>query len=58
MRPLRPSYALGAIGLEEMKRLGFFKNAYHKVRKAYFARRTTQSEFCFETNIPCNPRPV
>ena len=31
---------LSAIGLEEMKRLGFFKNAY---RKAYFDRRTTQN---------------
>ena len=31
MRPLRPSHAnedLGAMGLEEMKRVGFFKNAY------------------------------
>ena len=25
----------GAIGLEEMKRLGLFKNAYGNVRKAY-----------------------
>ena len=32
-----------------MKRVGFFKNAY-------FDRRTTQSEFCFETNILCNRR--
>ena len=45
-------------GFEEMKRLGFFKNAYHNVRKAYFDRRTTQSEFCFETNILCNRRSV
>jgi len=26
------------------------------VRKAYFDRRTTPSEFCFETNILCNPK--
>ena len=37
--------------LEETKRPGFFKNAYRNVRKAFFDRRTTQSEFCFETNI-------
>ena len=30
------------LGLEEMKRVGFFKNAYRNVRKAYFDRRTTQ----------------
>ena len=61
MRPLRDSHAnevLGAIGLEEMKRVGFFKNAYRKVRKAYFDRRTTQSEFCFEINILCDRRSV
>ena len=34
---------LSAIGLEEMKRLGFFKNAYRNVRKDYFDRRTTQN---------------
>ena len=34
---------LSTIGLEEMKRLGFFKNAYRNVRKAYFDRRTTQN---------------
>ena len=44
--------------LEEMKRLGFFKNAYRNVRKAYFDGRTTQREFCFETNILCNRRLV
>ena len=37
-----------------MKRVGFFKNTYHNVRKAYFDRRTTQSEFCFEINILCD----
>ena len=62
MRPLQPSRAnedLGLdLGLEEMKRLGFFKNAYRSVRKAYFDRRTTQSEFCFETNILCDRRSV
>ena len=46
------------LALEEMKRVGFFKNAYRNVRKAYFDRRTTQSEFCFETNILCNRRSV
>ena len=44
--------------LEETKRPGFFKNAYRNVRKAYFDRRTTQSEFCFETNILSNRRSV
>ena len=34
-----------------MKRVAFFKNAYRNARKAYFDRRTTQSEFCFEINI-------
>ena len=42
------------LALVEMKRVGFFKNAYRNVRKAYFDRRTTQSEFRFETNILCN----
>ena len=41
-----------------MKRVGFFKNAYRIVRKAYFDRRTTQSEFCFEINILCDRRSV
>ncbi|XP_068675944.1 uncharacterized protein [Montipora foliosa] len=41
-----------------MKRVGFFKNAYRNVRKAYFDRRTTQREFCFETNILSNRRSV
>ena len=41
-----------------MKRVGFFKNAYHNVRKVYFDRRTTQSEFCFEINILCDRRSV
>ena len=36
----------------------FSKNAYRNVRKAYFDGRTTQSEFCFETNILCNQRSV
>ena len=44
--------------LEETKRLGFFKNAYRNVRKAYFDRRPTQSKFCFETNILCDRRSV
>ena len=39
-----------------MKRLWLFKNAYRKVRKAYFGRRSTQSEFCFETNTLSNRR--
>ena len=55
---LRPSHALFPWelkrSLEETKRTGFFKNAYRNVREAYFDRRTTQSEFCFETNILCN----
>ena len=46
---LRPSHALFPLelkrSLEETKRPGFFKNAYRNVRKAYFDRRTTQSEF-------------
>ena len=59
MRPMRPSRLnedlnRRQLALEEMKRVGFFKNAYRNVRKAYFDRRTTQSEFCFETNILCN----
>ena len=41
-----------------MKRVGFFKNAYRNVRKAYFDRRTAQSEFCFEINILCDGRSV
>ena len=41
-----------------MKQVGFFKNAYRNVRKAYFDRRTTQSEFCFEINILCDRRSV
>ena len=45
-------------GLEEIKRLGLFKNAYRNVRKAYSERRTSQSEFCFETSILCNRRSV
>ena len=59
---LRPSHALfpGELkrSLEETKRLGFFKNVYPNVRKAYFDRTTTLSEFCFETNILCNRRSV
>ena len=39
-----------------MKRVGFFKNAYRNVHKAYVDRRTTQSEFCFEINILCEVR--
>ena len=46
------------LALEEMKGVGFFKNAYRNVRKAYFDRRTTQSEFCFESNILCDRRSV
>ena len=46
------------LALEEMKRVRFFKNAYRNVRKAYFDRPSTQSEFCFETNILCNRRSV
>ena len=38
--------------------LGFFKNTYRNVRKAYFDRRTTQREFCFETRIIFNRRSV
>ena len=38
--------------------MGFFKNAYRNVRKAYFDRRTTEREFCFETNILCDRRSV
>ena len=41
-----------------MKRVGFFKNAYRNVRKAYFDRRTTPSEFCFEINILGDRRSV
>ena len=37
-------------------RVGFFKNVYRNVRKAYFDRRTTQSEFYFANNILCNQR--
>ena len=59
---LRPSHALFPwqlkLSLEEEKRVGFFKNAYRNVRKAYFDRRTTQSEFCFEINILCDWRSV
>ena len=63
MRPMRPSRLnedlnRRQLALEEMKRVGFFKNAYRNVRKAYFDRRTTQSEFCFETNILSNRRSV
>ena len=39
-------------------RLPVFKSAYRNVHKACFDRRTTQSEFCFETNILCNRRSV
>ena len=55
---LRPSHAQRS--LEEMMRVasGFFKNAYRNARKAYFDRRTSQSEFCFEINILCDERSV
>ena len=39
-------------------RVGFFKNVYRNVRKAYFDRRTTHSEFYFANNIICNRRSV
>ena len=62
VRPSQPSHALvpGQLkrSLEETKRPGFFKNAYRNVREAYFDRRTTQSEFCFETDILCKRRSV
>ena len=62
MRPLHPSHALFPWQLkrrlEETKRPGFFKNAYRNVRKTWFDRRITQSEFSFETNILCNGRSV
>ena len=63
MRPMRPSHAQRTLeemplALEEMKRVGFFKNAYRNVRKANFDRQITQGEFCFETNILCNRRSV
>ena len=62
VRPLPPSHALVPWqlkrSLEETKPPGFFKNGYRNVRKAYFDRRTTQSEFCFETNILCDRRSV
>ena len=38
--------------------MGFFKNAYRNVRRAYFDRRTTQSEFCFEITILSDRRSV
>ena len=55
---LRPSHAQRS--LEVMMRVasGTFKNAYRNVRKAYFDRRTTQSEFCFEIDILCDRRSV
>ena len=53
---LRPSHAQRS--LEEMKRVRFFKNVYRNVRKAYFDRQTTQSEFYFANNILCNRRSV
>ena len=55
---MRPSDLKEDLALEEMKRVRFFKNAYRNIRNAYFARQTTQSEFCFETNILCNRRSV
>ena len=62
MRPMRPSHALVPWqlkrSLEETKRVKFFKNAYRNVHEAYFDRRTTQSEFCFEINILCDRRSV
>ena len=39
-------------------RVGFFKNVYRNVRKAYFDRRTTHSEFYFEINILRDRRSV
>ena len=57
---LRPSQAQRS--LKEMMRVrcewDFFKNVYRNVRKAYFDRRTTQSEFWFEMNILCDRRSV
>ena len=44
--------------LKEEKQVGFLKDAYCNVCKVYFERRTTQNEFCFETNILCNRRSV
>ena len=44
---------LGTIGIN-YEATGVFQD----VRKAYFDRRTTQSEFCFETSILCNRRSV
>ena len=37
---------------------GIFQECLSYVRKAYFDRRTTQSEFCFKTNILCDRRSV
>ena len=54
LEALRPSHAQRS--LEEMMRVGFFKNVYRNVRKAYFDRRSTQSEFYFANNILCNRR--
>ena len=56
LEALRPSHAQRS--LEEMMRVGFFKNVYRNVRKAYFDRRTTHSEFYFANNIICNGRSV
>ena len=55
---LRPSHAERS--LEEMMRVasGIFQECLSYVRKAYFDRRTTQSEFCFETNMLCDRRSV
>ena len=52
------SSSLTAEAKPRRKRPGFFKNAYRNVRKAYFDRRTTQSEFCFEIDILCDRRSV
>ena len=59
---LRPSHALFPRqlkqSLEEEKRVGIFKNAYPNVRKVYFDRGTTQSEFRFKITILCDRRSV
>ena len=53
LEALRPSHAQRSLNDVSKMRVGFFKNVYRNVRKAY---RTTQSEFYFANNILCNRR--
>ena len=56
LEALRPSHAQRSLNDASKMRMGFFKNVYLNVRKAYFDRGTTQSEFYFANSILYNRR--